>query len=142
MGRRRQLRRSDARRSDPRQLTGAAGVKIAVPKETVEGERRVAATPETVKKFIALGAEMAVERGAGASASIADADFEAAGATLGSRADVLQGADAVLAVQGPSPGDLGDIKPGALVVARSEEHTSELQSLMRISYAVFCLKKK
>src|SRR3546814_6465684 len=60
---------------------------------------------------------MAVERGAGASASIADADFEAAGATLGSRADVLQGADAVLAVQGPSPGDLGDIKPGALVVA-------------------------
>src|SRR3546814_13208827 len=78
MGRRRQRRRSDARRSDPRQLTGAAGVKIAVLKETVEGERRVAATPETVKKFIALGAEMAVERGAGASASIADADFEAA----------------------------------------------------------------
>ena len=92
-------------------------MKIAVLKETAEGERRVAATPETVKKFIALGADMAVERGAGASASIADADFEAAGAALGARPDVLKGADAVLAVQGPPPGDLMGMQSGALVVA-------------------------
>ncbi len=92
-------------------------MKIAVLKETAEGERRVAATPETVKKFIALGADVSVEAGAGASASIADEDLKAAGATVASRADVLKDADAVLAVQGPRPDDLGGIKPGALIVA-------------------------
>ena len=53
-------------------------MKIAVVKETAPGETRVAATPETVKKFIALGAEVAVEAGAGQSASISDKDFEGA----------------------------------------------------------------
>jgi NAD(P) transhydrogenase subunit alpha len=92
-------------------------MKIAVLKETAQDERRVAATPETVKKLTGLGAELAVEAGAGISASIADADFEAAGATVGSRADVLRDADAVLGVQGPEPGSLKGVKPGALVVA-------------------------
>jgi NAD(P) transhydrogenase subunit alpha len=92
-------------------------MKIAVLKETAEGERRVAATPETVKKLTGLGADLAVEAGAGFSASIADADFEAAGATVASRADVLRDADAVLGVQGPEPGSLNGMKPGALVVA-------------------------
>ncbi|HWH22288.1 MAG TPA: Re/Si-specific NAD(P)(+) transhydrogenase subunit alpha [Allosphingosinicella sp.] len=92
-------------------------MKIAVLKETAEGERRVAATPETVKKFSALGAEVAVEAGAGLSASIADTDYEAAGATLGAREDVVAGADAVLGVQGPDAAVLGGAKAGALVVA-------------------------
>jgi NAD(P) transhydrogenase subunit alpha len=92
-------------------------MKIAVLKEQAEGERRVAATPETVKKFIALGATMAVERGAGAGASCADADYEAAGATLGTRADTLQGADIILAVQGPDPASLTGMAPGARLVA-------------------------
>ena len=61
-------------------------MKIAVVRETAPGETRVAATPETVKKFIGLGAEVAVESGAGESASIPDADFEGAGATVASRA--------------------------------------------------------
>jgi len=91
-------------------------VKIAVLKETEAGERRVSATPETVKKFIALGATLAVESGAGAAASIADADYEAAGATLGSRKDVLKDADAVLAVQGPDLQSLDGMKKGALLV--------------------------
>src|SRR3546814_10583091 len=64
-------------------------------------------------------------------ASIADADYAAAGAGIGSRAETLKGANIILGIQGPDPKSL-----------RSEEHTSELQSLMRISYAVFCLKKK
>jgi NAD(P) transhydrogenase subunit alpha len=76
-------------------------VKIAVLKEAAEGERRVAATPETVKKFIALGAAVGVETDAGAAASIADVNFAAAGAEIGTRAEVLQDADIVLAVQGP-----------------------------------------
>ncbi len=52
-------------------------VKIAVLKETATGETRVAALPETVNKFIALGASVAVEAGAGLSASVSDADYEA-----------------------------------------------------------------
>jgi NAD(P) transhydrogenase subunit alpha len=92
-------------------------MKIAVLKETAEGERRVAATPETVKKFIALGAVLAVEAGAGSSASIADSDYEAAGANVGPREQVLGGAEAVLGVQGPDPASLSGIASGALIVA-------------------------
>ncbi|HEY7811417.1 MAG TPA: Re/Si-specific NAD(P)(+) transhydrogenase subunit alpha [Allosphingosinicella sp.] len=92
-------------------------MKIAVLKESMDGERRVAATPETVKKYIALGATVSVEAGAGVSASIADADYAAMGATVGARADVLAGADTVLGVQGPDPTALQGISPGALVVA-------------------------
>jgi NAD(P) transhydrogenase subunit alpha len=91
-------------------------MKIAVLKETADGERRVAATPETVKKFIALGAELRVETGAGAGASMSDADYEAAGALVGERAAVVTGADAVLAVQGPEAGSLAGAAPGALIV--------------------------
>ena len=60
-------------------------------------ETRVAAIPETVKKFAGLGAEIAVERGAGEAASISDADYEAAGASVGSRAEVLKDADIIRA---------------------------------------------
>src|SRR5215212_10095160 len=90
-------------------------MKIAVLKEAA-GETRVAAIPETVKKFIGLGAEMAVEKGAGESASIADSDFEAAGATVGSRKHVLKGAGIVLVVNGPDPKSLQDAEKGALLV--------------------------
>ena len=92
-------------------------MKLAVLKETAEAERRVAATPETVKKFIALGAEVAVEAGAGLSASVADRDYEAAGATIGPRRTALEGAGAVLAVQAPDPGALEGAAAGALVAA-------------------------
>ncbi|HEX8239195.1 MAG TPA: Re/Si-specific NAD(P)(+) transhydrogenase subunit alpha [Allosphingosinicella sp.] len=92
-------------------------MKLAVLKETADAERRVAATPETVRKFVALGAELAVEAGAGLSASIADADYQAAGASLGPREAALASADAILAVQGPEPAALEGAKPGALVVA-------------------------
>ena len=92
-------------------------MKIAVLKETAAGERRVAATPETVRKFIALGAEVAVEAGAGDRASIADADFDAAGATVGERDAALTGADIVLGVQGPDPASLKGANAGAWIVA-------------------------
>ena len=92
-------------------------MKIAVLRETVEGERRVAATPETVKKFLALGATVAVEIGAGATASIADADYTAVGATVADRAATLAGAEIVLGVQGPSADALAGVAPGAWLVA-------------------------
>ena len=67
------------------------GLRIAVLHETAADEARVAATPETVRKLIALGATLAVERGAGAAAGIADSDYEQAGAEVGERAQVLAG---------------------------------------------------
>jgi len=90
-------------------------MKIAVLKESA-GETRCAAIPETVKKFIALGADVAVERGAGDGASVSDADFEAAGAKLGSRADVLKGAGVILSINGPEPQSLKDADKGAVLV--------------------------
>ncbi|ODP39513.1 NAD(P) transhydrogenase subunit alpha [Sphingomonas turrisvirgatae] len=92
-------------------------MKIAVLKETAAGERRVSATPETVKKFVALGAQVAVEAGAGASASFDDAGYASAGASIGSRAEALNGADIVLGVQGPDPASLNGIKQGAWLAA-------------------------
>ena len=92
-------------------------MKIAVLKEAATGEKRVAATPETVKKFVALGADVAVERGAGAASSIADGDYESAGATLADRAGAVADADIVLAVQGPDPAGLAGAKPGAWLAA-------------------------
>ncbi|MBX9815067.1 MAG: NAD(P) transhydrogenase subunit alpha [Proteobacteria bacterium SG_bin5] len=92
-------------------------MKIAVLKEQVIGERRVAATPETVKKLAGLGASLAVEAGAGEGAAIADAAYAEAGATLGDRAQVLSGAEILLGVQGPDPASLAGAAPGAWLVA-------------------------
>ena len=87
---------------------------IAVLAEAAPGERRVAATPETVRKLIALSATVAVEAGAGKGASIPDAAFADAGAALAGRAETLAGADVILGVQGPDPAGL---PAGALVIA-------------------------
>ena len=92
-------------------------MKIAVVKEQAEGELRVAATAETVKKLKALGADMAVEAGAGAGASISDAAFADVGASVGDRVATLAGADIVLGVQGPDPAGLSGVKPGAWIIA-------------------------
>ena len=91
-------------------------MKIAVLKETAEGETRVAAIPETVKKFTALGAEVAVEKGAGEAASIPDAEFASAGAKVGTRADALKGAGIILCINGPDPASLKGADKGALLV--------------------------
>jgi NAD(P) transhydrogenase subunit alpha len=91
--------------------------RIAVLKEQAPGESRVAATPETVKKLIALGAHVAVESGAGAAAAIADADYAAAGAMLGSRKDVVAKAEILLGVQGPDAISLKGCAKGAWLVA-------------------------
>ena len=92
-------------------------MKIGVLKETADGERRVAASAETVKKFIGLGAVVAVEKGAGASAAVDDAAYEAAGATVGTRAATINDADILLGVSGPTPASLRGVKPGAWLAA-------------------------
>lgn len=97
-------------------------MKIAVLAETAAGELRVAATPETVKKYQALGATVAVEAGAGRGANIPDAAFADAGATVAARADVLAGANLVLGVQGP---DASGLPAGVTVAASLNPHQSK-----------------
>ena len=93
-------------------------MRIAVPAETDANEARVAATPETVKKFIGLGAEVAVQAGAGLGSGITDADFEKAGAKIAPDAQAaVSGADVVLAVRRPGAQALAGVNPGAAVLA-------------------------
>ena len=91
-------------------------MKIAILKETAPGETRCAAIPETVKKFTALGAEVAIERGAGVNALVSDEEFEAVGGKVGSRDEVLKGAGAILCVMGPDPAELAGADKGALLI--------------------------
>jgi H+-translocating NAD(P) transhydrogenase subunit alpha len=90
-------------------------MRIAVARETDPVEDRVAATPDTVKKMKALGAEVAVEPGAGVKSGIPDAEFTAAGATVVDTA--IDGADVVLKVRRPTSSELARYKRGALVIA-------------------------
>ncbi|WP_262299279.1 Re/Si-specific NAD(P)(+) transhydrogenase subunit alpha [Microvirga sesbaniae] len=93
-------------------------MRIAVLSETDGAETRVSATPETVKKYKGLGADVVVQAGAGAKAGIPDADFEAAGASIaGTAGEALKDADIVLKVRRPAEGELKGAKPGALVIA-------------------------
>src|SRR6187402_1295425 len=89
--------------------------RIAVLRERSGGEQRVAATPETVRKLIALGATVTVESGAGLTASIADEAYLAAGAGIAA-SDVAAGADIILAVQGPDPAVLAGAAADSLLL--------------------------
>ena len=99
-------------------------MKVAVVAETDAGESRVAAVPETVKKMIGLGAEVAVEPGAGVKSGILDADYTAAGATV--TPDALNGADVVLQVRRPQDAELKRLKKGALVVAIMDPYGNDV----------------
>src|ERR1700746_2419098 len=90
-------------------------MRVAGAAETDAGEPRVAATAETVKKMIGLGAEVAVQPGAGVKSGILDADYTAAGGTVS--ADALRGADVVLTVRRPDAGALASVNKGALVIS-------------------------
>ena len=93
-------------------------MRIAVPAETDPNETRVAATPETVKKLIGLGAEVAIQSGAGVTSGVPDGDYEAAGATIGrGLAETVAGADVILAVRRPDPAALAGAGSGAAVIA-------------------------
>ncbi len=101
-------------------------MKIAVVRERADGETRVAATPETVGKLIALGASVTIEAGAGTKARFPDADYATAGATVSSTiSDVVKDADVVLAVRRPAAGHLVGVKKGALVVAAMDPYGNE-----------------
>ena len=92
-------------------------MRLAVLKERRSAETRVAATPETVKRLIALGLDVVIETGAGATAAIPDSEFLSAGARIMDGPETaLSGADIVFAVQAPLPEQRAHIKSGALLV--------------------------
>jgi NAD(P) transhydrogenase subunit alpha len=91
---------------------------IAIPRERQQGETRVAATPETVKKLKGIGLDVVIETGAGDAARISDADYEAAGAKIApDAASALKDADIVFKVRGPSQDEIGLLKRGAILAA-------------------------
>jgi len=97
-----------------------------VPAEVDKLETRVAATPETVKKFIALGAECVVQAGAGLGARIVDAEYEEAGAkVLKTASATIKDADIVLLVRRPAESDLKHYKAGALLIATIDPYGNE-----------------
>ena len=98
-------------------------MKIAIAAESDAAEPRVAGTPETVKKFIALGAEVAVEPGAGLRSGLLDDDYKAAGASVAKGA--AKDADIVLKVRRPTPDEIKSYKKGALVVAIMDPYGNE-----------------
>ena len=101
-------------------------MQIVIPAEVEANEPRVAATPDTVKKLIGLGATVSVGAGAGRASGIPDADYQAAGATIGaSPADLVGQADVVLKVRRPSPEELTSYRPGSAVVAIMDPYGQE-----------------
>ncbi len=92
-------------------------MRIAVPKESVPRERRVALAPESCKKLVSSGYEVVVEAGAGNDASFADADYQAAGAQLApDRTALLAGAQIVLKVGPPTPEEVAGMQPGTVYI--------------------------
>ena len=98
-------------------------MKIAVAKEIDPSEPRVAASPDTVKKFKAIGADVAIEPGAGIKSGLPDSEFTAVGATVS--ADALKDADIIIKVKRPEPSELSQYKRGALVIAIMDPYGNE-----------------
>ena len=115
-------------------------MRIAVARELEPGETRVAATPETVKKMKALGADVAVEPGAGANAGIPDAEFTTAGAAVASGA--VKDADVVLKVRRPAPSELSGYKRGALVIAMMDPYGQDaaVREMANAGIAAFAME--
>ena len=91
-------------------------MRVAVPKETGAGERRVALVPDSVGRLSAAGFAIAVERGAGTAAGFADADYAAAGADVVDRGELLAGAQAVVRVVRPTADEIAELSPGTVLV--------------------------
>lgn len=114
---------------------------IGVVAEIDPRETRVAASAETVKKFIGLGAEFVVESGAGAKAGVTDAEYQAAGARLGTAAEAL-GADIVLKVRRPDATELTHVKSGAIVVATMDPygHQPAIEAMAKAGISAFAME--
>jgi len=117
-------------------------MKIAIPAEADETEPRVAASPDSVKKMRALGAEVLVEAGAGARAGVPDAEYEAAGAGIARGAEVVRDADVILKVRRPTAGEAERYKKGALVIGMMDPFGNEpaLAALAKAGVTAFAME--
>src|SRR5690349_21753985 len=115
-------------------------MKVAVIAETDADEPRVAATAETVKKMVALGASVVVQAGAGVKSGVLDADYTAAGATIA--ADPVDGADIVLQVRRPEMPELSRLNKGAIVIAMMDPygHESAVRAMAEAGVVAFALE--
>ncbi len=117
-------------------------MRIAIPREA-EPEPRVAATPETVKKMKALGADVAIEAGAGIKSGILDSDYEAAGASVhANAAEAVGDADVVLKVRRPSAQEAAQYKRGAIVIGILDPYDNEaaLQQLAEAGVSALAME--
>ena len=113
-------------------------MRVGVPKETAEGERRVALVPEIVAKLVASGIDVVVDPGAGEAASFPDGAFEEAGATLG---DPWQ-AELVAKVRKPSDDEVGRLRAGQILVGFLQPLTDQegIQRLAASGVTAFAME--
>jgi NAD(P) transhydrogenase subunit alpha len=117
-------------------------MKIAIPKERRAGEARVAASPDTVKKYVAMGFDVVVETGAGAGASVADDVYREAGATIAADAAAAYDADVVLKVQRPTDDEIALFKEGSVLISALSALTNKdmVQTLAARKVTAFAME--
>jgi NAD(P) transhydrogenase subunit alpha len=118
-------------------------VRVAVTQERHAGETRVAATPETVKKLIASGCEVAVESGAGLKAAYPDDQYAAAGASIAkTAAAALKDAEVLFKVRAPDAAEIKALKPGAIVVAALNPYQDKatIEALAKAKASAFAME--
>jgi NAD(P) transhydrogenase subunit alpha len=115
-------------------------MKIAIAKENDAAEPRVAATPDTVKKFKSLGIDVAIQPGAGLKSGLRDSDYEAMGATVS--ADAVKDADIVIKVKRPDASEVASYKKGALVIAIMDPYNNDaaLKTLADAGVTAFAME--
>jgi NAD(P) transhydrogenase subunit alpha len=117
-------------------------VRVGIPKERRDGERRVAASPETVKKMAALGLEVAVEKGAGLGASISDQTFADAGALLVDDPAAAWAGEIVLKVQRPTEDEMGRLRQDQVLIGALDPYMSrdQVADYARAGVSAFALE--
>jgi H+-translocating NAD(P) transhydrogenase subunit alpha len=118
-------------------------MRIAVLDESGQGEPRVAASPETVKKYVGMGATVSVQKGAGLSSAITDADYEAAGASIAKTAkDALKDAEILLKVKRPVDAEIKALKKGAMAISIMDPYGNEpaLKALADAGISAFAME--
>ncbi len=118
-------------------------MKIAVLREAMPGEARVALVPESIRKLVALKAAVSVESSAGLQAGASDADYEAAGASVSiDRASLLSSADVLAVINRPSPEDIENLKQGAVVLGflRPLDEPIALESIVTQKLTAFAME--
>ena len=117
-------------------------MRIAVLRERQPGEARVALVPESVKKLVTAGVEAGIEAGAGLHAGFADKDYEASGASIMGRADLLPEADILVCVNRPESDDIAKLKAGAVIIGflKPLDEPAALEPLISRKLTAFALE--